>query len=264
MAVGGGRSAGAPRTRGSRAAPCSTGPATTMPRMPIARARVSVSASTREPTTRIVPADPTSRPPARSSLSVAGLEAAAGRAAERHDAADAAAGGADGDRRSRADLADDARERRLERVGDVARGDPPAAAPLEHVFAGRQRGVAAAARGPVQRRPGRGSAVAGTPMLVEARVAQPLRDRRPDDDRIAGRRPAAGRPGASRKIASTGAVIEPARRDEAEVAAGAPSVARSRRRPAATTRAARRAGRPDPAARAARRAGRAAGHRGRR
>ena len=44
-------------------------PATTMPRMPIARARVSVSASIREPTTRIVPASPTSRPPARSSPS---------------------------------------------------------------------------------------------------------------------------------------------------------------------------------------------------
>ena len=38
-------------------------PATTIPRMPIARARVSVSASIREPTTRIVPASPTSSPP---------------------------------------------------------------------------------------------------------------------------------------------------------------------------------------------------------
>ena len=41
--------------------------ATTIPRTPIARARVKVSASTRAPTTRIVPARPTSRPPGRSS-----------------------------------------------------------------------------------------------------------------------------------------------------------------------------------------------------
>ena len=45
-------------------------PPTTMPFAPIARARVSVSASIRSPTTRIVPASPTSRPPERSSPSL--------------------------------------------------------------------------------------------------------------------------------------------------------------------------------------------------
>ncbi len=44
-------------------------PATMIPRTPIARARVSVSASMREPTTRILPARPTSTEPLRSSPS---------------------------------------------------------------------------------------------------------------------------------------------------------------------------------------------------
>ena len=60
------------------------------PRMPMARARVSVSASIRVPTTRIVPARPTSRPPGRRPpLPPDGqAELAAGGAAEGDDAAD--------------------------------------------------------------------------------------------------------------------------------------------------------------------------------
>ena len=93
-------------------------PATTMPRTPIARARVSVSASTREPTTRIAPAEPdVEAAGAQLALGAAQLEAAPRRPAEGHDPADPAPGGPDRDRRPRPDLADDARERRLERVG---------------------------------------------------------------------------------------------------------------------------------------------------
>jgi len=61
-------------------------PGTITPQTPIALARVSVSASTREPTTRIVPADPTSRPPERSSPSAPAWSRPRVGFAQRHDA----------------------------------------------------------------------------------------------------------------------------------------------------------------------------------
>ena len=70
--------------------------------------------------------------PARSMLPVGRvLETATGRPTERGDAADAAAGRADRDAGSRSNVADDAGERRLHRIGDVADGHAPAAVPVE-------------------------------------------------------------------------------------------------------------------------------------
>ena len=75
------------------------------PRMPIARARVSVSASIRVPTTRIVPASPTSRPPGRSPPLRAGGQAQLARASGRRASTMpriALAGRPERDRRARA------------------------------------------------------------------------------------------------------------------------------------------------------------------
>ena len=193
-AAGGGPPAGAPRRRGSRAAPCSTGRPRRCPRTPIARARVSVSASTREPTTRIVPADPTSRPPERSSPSVPGLEPAAGRAAEGHDPADAAPGGPDRDPDARAGPRGRSR-RTAPRAGRRCRRSRPASGrATAKTYSPPGPGARAAPRWPIQRSPGRAATSVGGLELLEARVAEPLGDRRPDDDRIAGRheRPVAG------------------------------------------------------------------------
>ena len=124
------------------------------------------------------------------------LEAAAGRAAERDDPADAAAGRPDRDAGARA-----GRRGRSPRTASRARS-------VMSPVATRQRpchsktyspvGPLSAPRRawPAQRAPGRGAGRRlGQVDLVEARVAQPLGDGRPDHDRIAGgdQRPVAGR-----------------------------------------------------------------------
>ena len=131
--------------------------------------------------------------PARSQLALGtGLEPPARRPTEGHDPADAATGRPDRDPDAGSDLAHDPGERRLERVGQVAQRDAPAVVPQEDVLATGPGLVAAprwldpaiaGARGDLRR-----------VELLEARVAEALGDRRPDDDRIAGRheRPVAG------------------------------------------------------------------------
>ena len=117
------------------------------------------------------------------------VEPAAGRTTEGHDARHGAARGPDGDRRAGPDLADDARDRRLERLGHLAGRDAPAAAPVEEELARRD----ADAAGRVRARPVSGA-------VAEAGVAQPLGDRRPGDDRFARRHE---RPVARRESAAT-------------------------------------------------------------
>ena len=167
------------RLRGqrSRAAPCSRSPLTMTPRTPIARARVRVSASIRDPTTRMVPANPTSRPPERSSpsLPVATWSRPRVGSTQGHDAAHRPAAGPDDDRRAGSHLADDARDRALDGLGELATGDAPATPPVEQQLALRD----ATAR--------LGRHRVGDRDLHETRVAQPLRDRGAGHHRLAGR-----------------------------------------------------------------------------
>ena len=176
----GARPAGAPRRRGSRAAPCSPAPRRRCRGRP---SPVPGSTSRRRPASRHE--DRAGEPdiePTRAQLAVGpGLEAAAGGTAERHDPADRPAGGADHDRRSRPDLADDAGER----------GSPAARTSRR-----RRPAIGHASRTRI-RRPGRswpaGAAASARALgaaadeLDQAWVAEPLGDRCPDHDRVAGR-----------------------------------------------------------------------------
>ena len=166
---------GAPRAgvaprRGSRAAPCSARPPTMMPRTPIARARVSVSASMREPTTRIVPASPTSRPP-RAQLPVDRRRRRGGARGSGHRAprspCSARPRRPDHDRGAGPDLADDAGDRAVERFGDLAAGDPPAAAPAR-TAARPRRCARPAGFGDCRARPGRSAAASRTRSTIGA------------------------------------------------------------------------------------------------
>ena len=162
-------------------------PATMMPRTPIARARVSVSASIREPTTRMAPARPTSRLLARSVALAAGHERAAGHGSARPGRRSRASSGPD----ARMTMAEPGRTSRTMpatgvSIGSVRSplGDAPAPAPLE-----QQLALGDAPTGLRQSLPGRDG------QLAQAGVAQPLGDRasRPRPTR---RRPrAGGRPG---------------------------------------------------------------------
>ena len=135
-------------------------PATMTPQTPIARARVSVSASTRDPTTRIVPADPTSRPPERSSPSTPAWSRPRVGPPRATIPRMPAPGRPDRDPGPRPHVAHDPRDRRLDRIRDVARGDPPAPVPLEHVLAARAALVAPARlAAPARPGPGRSRAV---------------------------------------------------------------------------------------------------------
>ena len=186
------------------------------PRTPIARARVRASASTREPITRIVPASPTSseversRPLALVAPLAAERQPAARRVAERLDAEQRPALGPDPDPDARADVADDAGQRALDRLGMLAGGQRPVAAVLVQQLAGLGRRPAPqprpglAGRRPAVAGPRPSSAVAARASSTTPRVAEPFGDRRPGDDRVAGRRRAPDRPGASGNRTSIG------------------------------------------------------------
>ena len=178
-------------------------PVTTTPRTPMARARVSVSASTRDPTTRIAPAEFTLEPTGAQLALRAALEPPARRPTERHDPAEAAAGGPDRDRGPGPDLADDPGDRDLEWIADRAARDAPPAAPLEHELAsvqatpgpvGRARPAIAGSRVVVVGFLGTGLARRRQVDLLEAPIPDALGDGCPDHDRVARRRPAADRP----------------------------------------------------------------------
>ena len=237
-------------------------PATTTPHTPIARARVSVSASTREPTTRIVPADPTSRPPERSSPSApswrrprVGPPSATMPRMPRPAA--------------RMVIPVPGRTSRTMPANGVSSASVISPVATRHRSCQSKTyspvGPPSAPRRvlPVQRAPGRGGVRRRRRVdLVEPGVADQLGDRRPDDHRIAGRdqRPvargqreqrvdrgvdqASGRAPGGRRLCSRVASVQ----------AASP----------ATTRASPRAGRPGRAAAAGRRAGRPPARRGRR
>ena len=187
-----------------------------MPQTPIARARVSVSASTREPTTRIVPADPTSRPPERSSPSapawsrprvgppsatIPRMPRPAARIVIPIPGRTSRTMPANGDSSGSAMSPVATRQRPCHSKTYSPPGPRSVATP-------RLAGPA-----PTRARPRPPS---GISTLVEPRVAQPLGDRRPDHDRIAGRheRPVAR---CEREERVDRRRDEPAGRDEADV-----------------------------------------------
>ncbi len=214
-------------------------PATTTPQTPIARARVSVSASTREPTTRIVPAEPTSSPPERSSPSAPAWRrprVGPPRATTPRMPRPAA----------RIVMPVPGRtERTIPANGDsTASAMSPVATrqrPCQSKTYSPPGPCSSPRRGrPTHRPPGSRHGRRRDLHLVEPGVAQSLGDRGTEHDRIAGRRRAAGRPErARRRRRPVTAISRRAETSRTSAALTPPSRSRSR---SATTRAARREG----------------------